>query len=84
LVCGGIVTLGCGGAAFGRRIIAASICGVFAGLLYAVVSVKLGYFSTVANANLTADFAWRIFIFALLSAVGAILTELNLSYPNET
>jgi len=84
LVCGGIVTLGCGGAAFGRRIIAASICGVFAGLLYAVVSVKLGYFNTVANANLAAECAWRIFIFALLSAVGAILTELNLSYPNET
>jgi hypothetical protein len=84
LVCGGIVTLGCGGAAFGRRIIAASICGMFAGLLYAVVSVKLGYFSSVANANIAADFAWRIFIFAILSAVGAILTELNLPYPNET
>ena len=77
LFCGAAVTIGCGGATLGRRITAAAIYGVLAGVLYTTVSAMLGH-----NGNIVASGVWRIFIFALLSTIGALITEINLPEPS--
>jgi len=73
LISGAIVTLGCGGAALAKRIRAAAVCGVLIGLLYTAVSAILGY-----NNGIVAICAWRVFVVAVLSTIGAIVTELKL------
>ncbi len=72
LVCGAVVTLGCGGAALGKRIAAAAFCGILIGVLYTAVSAILSY-----NSEIVASCVWRVFIFAILSTIGAIVTELK-------
>ncbi len=76
LACGAAVTLGCRGAALGKRIITAAVCGVSAAVIYTVASAMLG-----DKSGIVASGIWRIFIFAILSAIGAILTELKLPEP---
>ena len=75
LICGAVVTLGCGGAALAKRIGAAAVCGALIGVLYTAVSAILSY-----NGGIVASCVWRVFIFAILSTIGAIVTELKL--PN--
>jgi hypothetical protein len=75
LVCGAAATLGCGGAPLWKRIVAATLCGVVVGVLYTAVSAILSY-----NGGIVASCVWRVFIFAILSTIGAIVTELKL--PN--
>jgi hypothetical protein len=82
LVCGAAVTLGCGGAAVGKRIIAAATCGILIGFLYTAVSIILGQNSGIEAHNILARGVWRIFIFAILSTIGAIATELKLPDPD--
>ncbi|UCC96607.1 MAG: hypothetical protein JSW66_12265 [Phycisphaerales bacterium] len=77
LACGAAVTLGCRGAALAKRIITAAICGVSTAALYTAGSAMLG-----ENGGIAASCIWRIFIFAILSTVGAIVTELKLPEPN--
>ena len=72
-ICGAAVTLGCGGAALGKRIITAAVCGVLAGAIYAGISVFLSY-----DGGIVASCIWRMFIFAILTTVGAISTEIKL------
>ena len=73
LICGAAATLGCGGAALGKRVVTAAVCGVLAGALYAGISALLSY-----NGGIVASSAWRMFIFAILSTIGAIATEIKL------
>jgi len=73
LICGAATTLGCGGAGLGKRVAAAAFCGASTGILYAAVSAMSGY-----NGSIVASCVWRMFIFAILSVVGAILTEIKL------
>lgn len=73
LVCGAALTLGCGGAALGRRVAAAAACGAAAGILYTAISAMSGL-----HAGIVAGCVWRMFVFAILSAIGAILTEIKL------
>jgi hypothetical protein len=73
LICGGVVTLGCGGAALAKRIGAAAVCGVLIGVLSTAFSGILSY-----NGGIVASGAWRVFIFTILSTIGAIVTELKL------
>jgi len=77
LACGAAATLGCGGAALGRRAAAAAVAGGLAGALYAVISVILG-----RDGGIVASCVWRVFIFAILAVIGAILTELKLPEPD--
>jgi len=77
VVCGAVVTLGCGGAPLWKRIVAAAVCGAAAGMLYTAASVILSY-----NSGIAVSCVWRIFIFAILSTIGAITTELKLPYPD--
>jgi hypothetical protein len=73
LICGAAVTMGCGGAALGKRFTGAAVCGALTGGLYAAVSAILSH-----NSEIVASCIWRIFIFAILSTIGSIITELKL------
>ncbi len=79
LACGIAVTLGAGGAVLWRRIVAAAVCGAAVGVFYAGCSAVLGRGSAGITAGaIAADCVWRVFIFAILSTIGAIVTELKL------
>jgi hypothetical protein len=73
LICGAAATLGCGGAALGKRVITAAVCGVLAGAFYAGISALLSH-----NGGIVASSVWRMFIFAILVTIGAIATEIKL------
>jgi len=81
LICGAVVTLGCGGAILPKRIVASAACGIVLGVLYTAVSAILSHSSGIATGNLAADCAWRIFVFAVVATIGAIITELKLPEP---
>jgi hypothetical protein len=81
LLGGALVTLGAGGAPLSRRLIGAVVCGSVIGGLYTVLSTVIGYSETVEISKIAAACLWRVFIFAIFSSFGAILTELNLPEP---
>jgi hypothetical protein len=81
LLCGSAATLGCGGAALGRRIIMAAVAGSLTAITAALVLAVLGASDGVGAAPTIPLAIWRILILTLLSAVGAILTELSLPEP---
>jgi hypothetical protein len=78
LVCGSVVTLGAGGTVLWRRIIGAAVCGAVAGVLYTAASTMLGHTQGVAVVEIAKYCFWRTFIFAGLSTIGAVITELKL------
>jgi len=82
MICGAMVTLGCGGATLGKRFIGAAVCGVVTGIFYTAVSAMLGHSSGILVGEILASCMWRIFIFSILSPIGAIITELKLSDPD--
>ncbi len=82
LLCGMGITLGCGGAAFWKRVVAAAICGVVVGVLYTTFSAILSRSSGIVAYNLTTACAWRVLVFAVLSTIGAVVTELKLPEPD--
>ena len=82
LVCGSAVTLGCGGMALGKRIVTVALCGVMVGALYTAISVIMNYYSELTADNIIASGLWRVFIFTILSTIGAVITELKLSDPD--
>ena len=83
LLCGCAATLGCGGAALGRRIVVAAITGALTALTAALVLAVLGSANGVATGTAVSIAVWRTFILTILSTVGAILTELALPEPFE-
>ncbi|MHC4395381.1 MAG: hypothetical protein ACYS1A_06960 [Planctomycetota bacterium] len=82
LLCGAWVTLGAGGTVLWKRIVAAAICGVGVGVLYTAGSGVLSYSSQTDGGAIAISCVWRVFIFAILSTIGAIITELKLPEPN--
>jgi hypothetical protein len=82
LLCGIGTTLGCGGAALWKRIIAAVVCGVIVGALYAIFSAILSRSCGIAAHNPAAIFMWRAFVFGILSTLGALVTEFMLPEPD--
>ena len=82
MICGAGVTLGCRGARLSKRIISASVCGIIAGFLYTIESTIIMHGGLIIATDIAAIFLWRMFVFALLSAFGAILTELRLPDPD--
>ena len=77
LLCGRFVTLGCGGAVLWRRVVAATLCGLTLGLLSTGVSAMLGS-DVLAVGEIAKICVWRVFAFAILSTLGALVTELRL------
>jgi len=81
LVCGAVVTLGCGGATLGKRFVSAAVCGVAVAVFYTVLSAMLGHSGGITAAKIVASCMWRIFVFSLFSLMGVIITELMLGDP---
>ncbi len=76
------VTRGCGGAALPKRIISAAVWGIVTALLYTLLSalwIMEGHF--IVGEMITSG-AWRVFIFTVLAAVSAAITELRLPDPD--
>ena len=82
LLCGMGITLGCGGAALWKRIVTAVFCGIAVGALYTTFSAILSRSSGIAAYNPITTCMWRMFVLALLSAIGTIVTELKLPEPD--
>jgi hypothetical protein len=82
LACGSMTTLGCGGATLARRITAAAVCGAASGVLYTVASAMVGEAGDVTTGAVAASCVWRVFVFVILSAIGAMATELTLPDPD--
>ncbi|MHC4397785.1 MAG: hypothetical protein ACYS1A_19240, partial [Planctomycetota bacterium] len=76
LACGAGVTFGCGGAKLWKRFLAATICGIALGLLYTLVSALL--VKKMPIGDIAAACVWPVFVFAIVSTIGAIITELKL------
>jgi hypothetical protein len=74
-------TLWCKGAVLWKRIIAATVCGCLTGSVYTAVSIKLILTKGLEISDLMKYWALIIFVFTLLSAIGAIITELKLPDP---
>ena len=83
-LCGAGVTLGCAGAILWKRIVAAAVCGCLVGALYTAFSTILGHSSGITIANIAAVCASRIFVFAIIAIIGAIITELKLPEPKSS
>ena len=83
LVCGAVVTLGCGGAPLWKRILAATFSGIAAVVVGTVIvgalqpeTVQIA-FKTLAKAC-----GWRTFVFAIVATIGAAVTEAMLGDPD--
>jgi hypothetical protein len=76
-VCGSLITYGCGGALLMRRIAAAAVCGIITALVYTAVSVPV-FNAELCAGDVASGCVWRIFIFTIFSAFGAIVTELKM------
>ena len=82
MLCGAVVTFGCGGATLGERFFGAVICGAMVGILYTAVSTMLVSGSEISVGGVTTNLLWRIFIFSIFSFIGAVVTELRLKDPD--
>ncbi|MCK5269558.1 MAG: hypothetical protein KAJ46_02185 [Sedimentisphaerales bacterium] len=85
LLAGAMMTITAGGTALGRRIVQAALCGIAIGTLYACVHTVTVAQSGIALGimGIVKIFIWPMFIFSIFSAIGAILTELQLPEPSE-
>jgi len=81
LLCGAVVTLGAGGAGLGRRIIGAALCGALLGALHTALSATMSHGGAPDMDWIALAAIWRMFLFTIFSAVGAVLTELKLPEP---
>jgi hypothetical protein len=80
LLCGAGITLGCGGAVLWRRIVAATVSGAIVGTLAALASATISQ-GRVSASSFSVLFAMHTFLSAVLSTIGAIVTELKLPDP---
>jgi NAD/NADP transhydrogenase beta subunit len=85
LFSGAAVTLGCGGAAMWKRLVAAAACGAFCAGLYVCLSALApgGRLCGAAGLEIASACLWRAFAFAVLAVAGAFVTELKLPDPQD-
>jgi hypothetical protein len=82
MLCGAVVTLGCGGESLGKRFVGAAVCGAVMGVFSTAVSVFLGHSGGIRVGEIMINGMWRIFVFSIFSIFGAIFTELKLPDPD--
>jgi len=75
LLGGVFVTLAAGGAKIGKRVTLGAISGLLTAVFYTAITAALTSGSSVGIAHIVAEFLWRIFIFAILSVISVLLTE---------
>jgi hypothetical protein len=81
LVSGAVATLGAGGATLWKRLIGAVGCAAAVGVIYTVLSPLFGHGQAIELSEMVINCVWRVFVFAILSAIGVLLTELKLPEP---
>ena len=80
------MTLGAGGAALRKRIIGGAMGGAVMGICYTAISAILSNLSNLQPMNPADIFSsgvWRVFIFAILSTLGVLFTELIMPAPKD-
>jgi hypothetical protein len=82
MLCGVLVTLGCGGATLKERFTGSFVCGALIALLYTALSIWIGHSAAIELSDIATKCLWRIFIFSIFSIIGAIVTELKLPDPD--
>jgi hypothetical protein len=80
LLCGAYYTLMAGGARLGSRVLGAVLCGIATGVAFTLASLALAG-GSIQLGELAVAGIWRAFALAVLSPIGAILTELTLPEP---
>ncbi len=75
------ITIGCGGAAFSRRIISALVWAILTSPTYMTLSVFWVHGGEYVLREVITAGAWWMFIFAVLAPISVVLTELNLPDP---
>ncbi len=83
LLCGAIASLGCGGAALGRRVITGAVAGVLMAVVATLASIWISRTGQTTEVHLLALGVWRIFISTILATAGAIGSELVLPEPRQ-
>ncbi len=81
VICGAAVTLGAGGASLAKRVIEGILCGATVGGLSTGIAVALVHEHSLTLREISIDCVWKVFIFAVLSTISVLLTELNLPEP---
>jgi len=82
LLNGAVVTLGCGGAPVWKRIVAALLGGIAAVTACTIcVAVFRADVGGITPGMFAKAWVWRAFALAIVSAIGAIITELRLGEP---
>jgi hypothetical protein len=81
LLCGAAATLGCGGAALGRRIVAAAVGGCLTAVVAGLAGTVFGSAPELAAGGAVSLTVWRAFVSTILATLGAIFTELALPEP---
>ena len=82
LLLGAAVTLGCGGAPVWKRMLVATFGGIAAiAVCTAVVAALCPDTAQIPAKDFATTCGWRAFIFAVFSAIGAMITELRLGEP---
>jgi hypothetical protein len=82
LLCGVALTLGAGGADLWKRILSAALCGLAVGVISASVLALLNFSQSITAAGITTHCVWRVFLFAIFSIIGVLVTEINLPEPD--
>ena len=79
---GSLCTLGAGGSSLNRRVALGALCGVIIGVLVTALPLSLDPAPFVLKA-VASKLLWRVFIFAIFSTLGVLITELLLPEPQE-
>ena len=82
LLNGAVVTLSCGGAPIWKRVITAVLGGIAVATASIIaVAILRADVAEITARILAKAWIWRAFIFAVVSAIGAVITELRLPEP---
>ena len=83
LLCGAISTLAAGGMVFWKRAIAAGACGGLAAVFYCVATYLVAHGQIEITGDILAKACvWRVFVFAILGIIGALLAEIQQADPD--
>jgi len=83
LLNGALITLGARGASLGRRVLLGVASGIALGLLYTLATTLVARGDGLPIPKMAFEAVWRAFIFAVVSTIGLMLTELWLPEPAE-
>ena len=80
LLFGSLATLSAGGAALGKRVIGAALCGVATGVFFLLASQSLAGWIVPPDRVLSGT-VWLVFALTVFAPIGAIVTEVSLPEP---